>query len=119
MSKVVVRFVITDVHMGSQHDGLDEVIRIQKRKNPLFAKVLKEDGLVLFLNTSRTRAKLYREGGEVIGYLRTRDGRKLTESTIDLIPQTFGGSVEYAQATKSAFKKFLEIEKAERQVQEA
>ena len=109
----VVRFVVSDVHMGSQHDGLDEVIRTEKRKNPLFAKIIKQGGLILFLNTPRTRAKLYAEGGAVLGYLRTRDGRKLTAETIDEIPATFGGSVQYAEATKRAFKKFLEIEKRE------
>lgn len=105
-----VRFVIPDIHMGSQHDALDEIIRVQKKKNPLFAKVMRDGGLILFLNTQRTRAKLYRDGGEVIGYLRTRDNRKLTAQSIDQIPQEFGGSVEYASAVKSAFKKFLAIE---------
>lgn len=113
MSRPVVKYVIPDVHMGSQHDGLDEIIRTHAKKNALFKKAVASGGLILFLNTQRTRAKLYRGGGEVIGYLRTRDNRKLTQETIDLIPQEFGGSVEYANAAKSAFVKFLEIEKQE------
>lgn len=109
--KPVVRFVITDTHMGLGHSGLNEVIRAHKRKNSLFSKVMNTDGgMVLFLNTSRTAAKLFRENGEVIGYLRLPSGSRLTERNIDFIPETFGGSVQYASAVKNAFKKFLEID---------
>lgn len=98
--------------MGLGHAGLNDIIREQKKKNPLFAKVIKDDGgLVLFINTRRTAAKLYQENGEVIGYLRMPDGSRITERSIDFIPKTFGGSVEYASAVKAAFKKFLEVEK--------
>lgn len=108
--KPTVRYVVPDVHMGSQHDGLTEIIKTHKRKNALFAKAINSGGLILFLNTPRTRAKLFRDGGEVIGYLRTKDNRPLTAETIDLIPKEFGGSLEYATAVKSAFKKFLALE---------
>lgn len=109
--KPVVKYVITDVHMGSQHDGLDEIIKLHKRRNQLFAKAIKTPGsLVMFLNTGRTRMKLFREGGEVIGYYRTRSGGKITQNSVDAIPAEFGGSVEYSTAAKSALKKFLEME---------
>jgi hypothetical protein len=106
-----VKFVVTDTHMGLGHSGLNEVIRAHKKQNPLFAKVMNTDGgLILFLNKSRTAAKLYAENGPVIGYLRLPAG-KLTERSIEFIPETFGGSLQYASAAKSAFKKFLEVEK--------
>ncbi len=108
--KPVVRFVITDTHMGMGHSGLNETIRQHKKKNQLFAKVMRnEGGLVLFLNTSMTAAKLFQENGNVVGYLRMPG--KLTEKNIDLIPKTFGGSLEYSTAVKSAFNKFFEAEK--------
>lgn len=110
----IIKFVISDIHMGSQHDGLNEIIRTYKKKNSLFAKSLKAGGLVMFLNTQRTRAKVFSENGEVLAYLRTRDNRKLTKKTLDLIPAEFGGSFEYASAAKSALEKFLEIEREER-----
>lgn len=108
--KQSVRFVITKTHMGLGHTGLNGVIRDYKRKNPLFASIMKEGGLVLFLNNSYTAAKLYAENGEVIGYLRLPGGEKLTVRSIDFIPKTFGGSLEYSSATKSALKKFLEMD---------
>lgn len=115
--KPTVRFVVTDVHMGLGHVGLNEVIRAHKKKNPLFAKVMNGDGgLVLFLNTSRTAAKLFMENGEVIGYLRLPGGGRLTEKSIDFVPKTFGGSIEYSSAVKSAFKKFLDIESETKKV---
>lgn len=108
--RATVRFIITDTHMGLGHAGLNEIIRREKRKNPLFAKVMNGDGgLVLFLNTARTACKLYAENGEVLGYLRT-DGA-ITEESVSLIPRTFGGSLEYASAVKNAFKKLLAVEK--------
>lgn len=112
MIRPVIRYVITDVHMGLGHAGLNEIIRAQAKKNELFAKAMRvEGGMVLFLNASRTAAKMYRENGEVIGYLRMPSGARLTEANLDLIPRTFGGSVEYASAAKNAFKKFFEVEK--------
>jgi hypothetical protein len=109
MSKIIVRAVIQDVHMGLGHSGLSDVIRAHKKKNKLFAEVMKTDGgMVLFLNASRTAAKLFYENGEVIGYLRMQS--KLTAENIDLIPRTFGGSLEYSSAVKNAFKALLQIE---------
>ncbi len=108
-----VKFVITDVHMGLGHDGLNEVIRAHKKKNPLFSRNL-EGGLVLFINKDRTRAKLYAEQGEVIGYLRLANNQKITEKSVHLIPATFGGSVEFSSATKRAFTSLFTIEKTAR-----
>lgn len=102
--KPVVRFVITGVHMGLGHDGLAEVIRAHKKKNPLFAKVMNlNGGLVMFVNKNRTKLKLYSEATSVIAYLRLR-GRGVTEDAVNLIPRTFGGSVQYANAVKHAFE---------------
>ena len=110
--KPVVRFVISDVNMGLGHDGLNEVIATHKKKNPLFAKVMRNPGeLVLFVNVARTKAKLYAEGGEVLGYLRMPVRRTINAETIDRIPNMFGGSVEYSRAVKSAFQKFIEADK--------
>lgn len=105
-----VSFVISDVHMGLSHDGLTEVIRAHKKKNPLFSRAIKAGTLVLFVNKGRTKAKLYEQDGAVIGYVRAPGGRKLTPATIDLIPATFGGSLEYARAVKTALGKLLELE---------
>lgn len=108
--KPLVKFVITDVNMGMEHSGLTEVIAIHKRKNKLFADSIRVNGgLILFINKPRNAAKLYSDSGHVLGYLRMPG--KLTEKNIDTIPATFGGSVEYSNAVKSAFKKFLELDK--------
>lgn len=108
-----VGFVVTDIHMGLQHDGLNEVIKTHKRRNALFARAMKDrNKLVLFLNTAKTRAKLFSEDGAVIGYLRLPGNHKLTETTLDLIPATFGGSLEYAQAAKRALKTLFEMERS-------
>lgn len=110
MSKPIVRFIVTDVHVGLGHAGLNEVIRAHKKKNKLFAQVMKEDGgLVLFLNGPKNACKLFAENGSVIGYLRLPG--QITERSIDFIPATFGGSLEYSSAVRSAFKKFLAVEK--------
>lgn len=103
-------FVISDVHMGLSHDGLNEVIKAHKKKNPLFARAVKQGSLILFVNKSRTKAKLFEQDGSVIGYVRAPGGRKLKASTIDFIPETFGGSVEYSRAVKVAFSKLFEVE---------
>lgn len=101
--KPVVRFVILDVHIGLGHDGLNDVIRYQKKKNPLFARALKtSDELILFLNKSRSKAKLYSEGGNVIGYLALPRGQVITAKKLDEVPRAFGGSLEYGKAVKSA-----------------
>lgn len=114
--KPVVKYVITDVHMGLEHVGLTEVIRAHKKKNPLFAKAISTGGgLILFTNKSRTAAKLFSDGGEVLGYLRLHNST-LNERSIDLIPKTFSGSVEYASAVQSAFKKLFTIDKAKKRV---
>lgn len=108
--KPVVKFVITDVHMGLGHDGLNEVIKHYKKKNQLFAKTLSlGGGLILFLNTSRTRAKMFMENGSVIGYLRVPTG-KLTERSLSIIPETFGGSVEFSKAAKKGLESFFRME---------
>lgn len=115
--KPVVRFVITDVHMGLSHDGLNEVIRQYKKKNQLFAKTLqKEPGLILFVNKQRTKAKLYAEKGEVLGYLKMPGDRVIDADSIDLIPTTFGGSVAYSEAAKRGLKAMLDIDKASEKV---
>lgn len=101
-----IRFVITDISMGLGHFGLNEVIREHKKKNKLFAKILNtEGGLVLFVNRPRNACKLFSENGTVIGYLRTPG--KITASSIDRIPATFGGSVEYSSAVKNALSKLV------------
>lgn len=105
-----VSFVISDVHMGLSHDGLTEVIKAHKKKNPLFSRAIKTGTLVLFVNKSRTKAKLYEQDGQVIGYVRAAGGRKLKPSAIDAIPETFGGSVEYSRAVKVALSKLLELD---------
>lgn len=93
--KPVVRYVITDIFMGMSHNGLQAVIDAHKKQNALFARVIKSPGsLVLFLNVSRTAAKLFAPNGDVVGYLRMRS--KLTARMIDRIPEAFGGSVEYS-----------------------
>lgn len=112
--KPQVKFVITDVPMWLSHAGLNEVIRVHKKKNDIFKAGIKDGGLILFLNAPRTAAKLFSENGEVIGYLRLPNGGKLTERSIDFIPKTFGGSVEYSSAVKRDFKKFLEEEKKQK-----
>lgn len=109
---VKVKFVIADVNMGAGHNGLNLIIEAHKKKNKLFAQSIKDGGLILFINSKRNRAKLYEKGGAVLGYLKLH-GRRLTEKSIDSIPQTFGGSVSYSTAVKSAFKKFLEEEEAQ------
>ena len=107
----VVKFVITNTHMGLGHEGLSDIIREHKKKNHLFAKVMKQEGgLILFLNNSMTAAKLYSEDGAVLGYLRMPGGRRLTAEAIDQIPRTFGGSVGYSSAVVSALKQFLVVE---------
>lgn len=107
--KRIVRFVITDVHMGLGHDGLNEVIRQHKKKNPLFAKVMTtEGGLVLFVNTAKNKIKLYGPEVEVLGYMRLPTGRSINRETVDLIPATFGGSIEYATSVKKALLTFTE-----------
>lgn len=108
-----IHYVITDVHMGLGHDGLSEVIKQHKKKNPLFAKSIQsESGLILFLNRSRTRAKLFHEHGNVIGYLKLTGERKLTQNSIDLIPLAFGGSAEYSKSARTALKSLLAAESA-------
>jgi hypothetical protein len=88
--------------MGLGHDGLSEIITKTKKKNTLFAKAMEQGGLVLFVNKSKTKLKLYSEDASVIGYLRIR-GRGITEDAVSLIPRAFGGSVQYANAVKHAF----------------
>lgn len=111
--KPVVRFVITDTHMGLSHDGLTEVIRQHKKKNPLFARVLEtEGGMVLFVNGAMTKLKLYSPNSEVIGYLKLTGGRRVSAGSIDQIPATFGGSVEYSRAVKSALSNLVKDSKA-------
>lgn len=113
--KPQVRFVITDTYMGLSHDGLCEVIRLMKKKNPLFAKTMQiEGGLILFVNKARTKAKLLSESGNVFAYLRIPGDRRLTEESLDELPASFGGSVEYAKAAKTALKNLLQIEKSNR-----
>jgi hypothetical protein len=109
VKKPTVKYVIADVNMGLGHSGLDLLIDAHAMENKLFARTMEDGGLILFINTARDRAKLYEPGGDVIGYINTR-GRKLTYRSLDLIPQTFGGSVEYSQAAKGAFEKFFKFE---------
>lgn len=114
--KPIVRYVIDDVDLRNGHDGLDLILKKEKKGNDLMTKTLRDKGgLVLFLNTKRTKAKLYSEGGHVLGYFSTRSGRKLTPSCLDEIPATFGGSVEYAAAVKTALKQLFRMEEKVRQ----
>lgn len=109
MKKVICKYVIAETNMGLGHAGLDLVIEAHAQDNKLFAKSMEEGGLILFLNSARTAAKLYEPGGDVIGYLNLR-GRKITRRTIDLIPESFGGSMDYSNAAKAALDKFLKHE---------
>lgn len=109
MAKPIIKYVIADVNMGLGHAGLDLLIDAHAQDNKLFAKTMEDGGLILFINTTRTKAKLYEPGGNVIGYINMR-GRKLTLRTVNEIPETFGGSVEYSQAAKGAFEKFFKHE---------
>lgn len=108
-----VGYVITDISMSLSFDGLNNVIREFKKKNQLFRQMLEKDpALILFVNSARTKAKLFSEEGTVIGYL-SLGGRKLSAKSIDQIPETFGGSLEYSKATKRALTElFKEEEKA-------
>lgn len=97
--------------MGNGHDGLNRVIAVHKRKNPLFAKTLQiEAGLILFLNRARTKCKLMGENQAVMGYCRLPGGAKLTQKAIDQIPAVFGGSLEHSKATQRALKALLAVE---------
>lgn len=109
--KPVVKFVITDVHMGLQHNGLSQLIKSFKKKNPILSRAIDVDNcLVLFLNKKRTKAKLFQDNGRVLGYLSLPPGQALNQKTLNLIPEAFGGSIEYSKTVKNALSKFMDIE---------
>lgn len=104
--KPEIRFVIQDTPMAYSHDGLTEIIRMHKRKNPVFKQHMEAGGMILFVNKAMNRCKLFSEDGNVIGYLRITTG-KLTETAINSIAETFGGSLKHSDATKRALKALL------------
>lgn len=110
--KPTVKFVIADVNMGMAHTGLDKLITAHAKANRLFAQSVKDGDLILFINKKKNRCKLFSHNGEVMGYLRLYGGRTLSQATVDLIPATFGGSVAYSGAVKSAFTRFMQAEES-------
>lgn len=105
-------YILTDVFMGCQHQGLDELIEKNARKNAAFARAMQNGDLVLFLNKARNKIKLYGYGGATLGYLKVPHGRTLSLETVNLIPATFGGSLTYGTMVKRAFAGFLTEEMA-------
>ena len=114
--KPTVRAVIPDVHMGSSHKGLNQMILDNKKLNKEFARALKgKSELVLFINARRTACKLFRENGTVLGYLRLQDGVVVGTDEIDEIANEFGGSLEYSQIVVQALRDLGEVEAKDKQ----
>lgn len=95
--------------MGMSHIGLRELVRQTKKRHPLFRQTMENgEGLCLFVNKSRTSCKMLSASGNVVGYLKL--DYPLTESAIEEIPGSFGGSIAYSQAAKAALMKLLLID---------
>lgn len=101
---IQVKYVIQDVHMGLGHEGLSDFVRSYRKK-----RLISESGLILFINKARTKCKIYQEDGQVLGYLSLKVGT-LTPKSLDLIPATFGGSLEYSRSAKKALEEFFKSE---------
>lgn len=98
-----VKFIFQGTHMILGHNGLGELIKEERKKNALFRRVYDQGPcLILFINKARTRAKLFSPSADVIGYLRVPASSRLLRKTLDLIPNTFGGSIEYARSVVKA-----------------
>lgn len=100
-----IAFVFTDVHMGLSHDGLNEIVKSYKKKNPVFARSqATSGGLLLFVNKGKTKFKLFSEGGQILSYMKLRVGQPLDEETIEMVAKTFGGSFTYSSSVRNALK---------------
>jgi hypothetical protein len=113
---IEVRCVIADVHMGSGHKGLNQIIQDQKKLNIDVRKALGKDGLVLFINAKRTAGKLFRQNGEVLGYLRMHEGMIISEKQVNKVCEAFGGQLAYSQTFREQLKLIGIIEKKAKKV---
>jgi len=102
--KTKIRFVIADVHMGLGRNGLNEIIRLQKKRSHLFAQALKTSNeLILFVNKARDKAKLFSQNGSVLAYLFLERGQVISTKSVDMVFHRFGGSApEYSEAVTRA-----------------
>ena len=98
-----IKYIIPDVHMGASHRGLTQMIKNQKKVNSDFKRALKSGGLVLFVNGKRTAAKIYRENGPVVGYLRLHEGTIMNLEDVMPIAEEFGGSISFSAELRRAF----------------
>ena len=101
---IEVRVIISDIHMGAGHKGLNEVIRHQKKLNTDTRKALSENGLAFFVNTARTAGKLYKEGGETLAYIRLKNGEFVSEKQVNKAAEEFGGNLRFSPLFRQQLK---------------
>lgn len=97
--------VFPEVYMYYGHDGL---VAIAKEAG-IDLQQLKPGELVVFINTTRDKIKLY-GANNVIGYYRNKPGHPIDLRTIPLICKSFGssGRIDYEANLKEAIIKALE-----------
>lgn len=99
--------VFLDVDMRCSHDGLTALAI----KHKVLPESLEAGEYLLFINSDRTRIKLY-GANDVVAYLRVKTGR-IDMRTVALIPQAFAskGKIDYDAALRKVLEKYIpEIE---------
>lgn len=96
--------------MGLSHVGLAKI----SEKFGTKVEQLGGDSLLMFLNSKGDKLKILGKQGQVLAYLRTKNGQKLALDAIQYIPQTFGGgSFNYEAALQTALNKRFERKNAQ------
>ncbi len=97
--------IIDNVHMGLGHLGLSLIAKKMK----IDAGQLGPGSTILFLNRAKDKLKMLGANGQVIGYLKMPQGRKIMLESLQFIPQAFSrdGSIHYEKALTLALEKVL------------
>lgn len=91
-----IKAVVDNTSMSLSHDGLFLVAK----KLKIDMRSLENQELIVFLNRAKTRMKVVGQSGNLIGYIRMPDNRRIPLEAIQYLPQTFsaGGKIDIEAA---------------------
>jgi hypothetical protein len=102
--------VFLNISMQNQHDGLAEIAM----ENDVDVKKLKPGQLVVFINSEKTKLKVFGANG-VLAYFRSPHGR-IEMQMIQHIPEAFsGGGIDFKAALKVTLEQIFEKKRKQKE----